>query len=126
MDGLLSAAPEALEVPRKRRLSHAQRLHAPRDFERVYAGKQAVHASEVVVFYSPNGMQRARLGVSVSTKHGNAVRRNRIKRVFRAAYRQCQSILPQGFDYVLIPRKGVKEYSTALVAAALIKASKRF
>ena len=107
------------------RLTYSQRLHDPREFQKVYAAQKAIHAPNVVVFFCPNGLNRARLGVSVGTKHGNAVRRNRIKRVFRAAFRNCQNLLPAGFDYVLVPRKGVKEYSTEGVRATLEKLAGR-
>jgi len=103
----------------RERLRYSQRLHDPRDFQRVYAAQKSIHAPNVVVFLCPNEMKAARLGVSVGTKHGNAVRRNRIKRVFRAAFRKMQRVLPGGFDYVFVPRKGVAEYSTASVCQAL-------
>jgi ribonuclease P protein component len=110
---------------KRERLTYSQRLHDPREFQKVYAAQKVIHAPKVVVFFCPNGTQHARLGVSVGTKHGNAVRRNRIKRVFRAAFRQTQNVLPIGFDYVLVPRKGVKEYTTADIREALEKMASR-
>jgi len=106
---------------KRERLSYSQRLHDPKEFQTVYAAQTVIHAPKVVVFFCPNGARAARLGVSVGTKHGNAVRRNRIKRVFRAAFRQVQGLLPAGYDYVLVPRKGVKDYETAVIRAALEK-----
>jgi ribonuclease P protein component len=70
-------------------------------------------------------LKQSRLGVAVSRKYGNAVRRNRIKRVFRAAFRKCQHDLPAGFDYVLLPRHGVKDYSTAVIEAELLAAARK-
>jgi ribonuclease P protein component len=110
--------------PRDERLPYTKRLHDPKEFQRVYETKLAVHTPLVVVFLRANGRPVSRLGVSVSTKHGNAVRRNRIKRVFRAAFRALQSTLPVGIDYVLVPRKGVKDYSTVAVSAVLDAARK--
>lgn len=75
--------------------------------------------------YCANGLGYSRLGVSVGVKHGNAVRRARIKRVFRAAFREARHALPTGFDYVLIPRKGVVEYTSVRIEKALIEAAKR-
>ncbi|MCW8130124.1 MAG: ribonuclease P protein component [Planctomycetota bacterium] len=95
------------------------RLRESTDFQRVYNAQEALHGPNVVVFYCANGLPLARMGVSVGRKHGNAVRRNRIKRVLREAFRQAQDILPSGYDYVLIPRRGVREYRTCDVRASL-------
>ncbi len=103
------------------RLRPHQRLRDPRDFQRVYAGQEALHGPTVVVFFRVNGLAFSRLGVSVGRKHGNAVRRNRIKRVLREAFRLSQRLLPSGFDFVLIPRRQVKEYRTDEVRDVLLR-----
>lgn len=56
----------------------------------------------------PNGFSRARLMVAVSGKHGSAVRRNRVKRICREAFRLNRQDLPIGYDYVLLPRAGAE------------------
>lgn len=95
------------------------RLRESTDFQRVYNAQEALHGPNVVVFYCINGLPVARMGVSVGRKHGNAVKRNRIKRVLREAFRQAKESLPCGYDYVLIPRRGVREYKTVDVRASL-------
>jgi len=109
------------ECARKRTLTLGarQRLRDPAEFQRVYEAQEALHGPSMVIFFKPNGLAYSRLGVSVGRKHGNAVRRNRIKRVLREAYRRLQHHLPSGLDYVLIPRRGVKQYRTAEVLEIL-------
>lgn len=43
-----------------------------------------------------------RLGITASKKVGNAVRRNRLKRIVRAAFRATEGFLPPGFDLLVI------------------------
>ena len=46
-----------------------------------------------------------RLGLSVSKDHGRAVRRNKIKRILREAFRLSRPGLPGDYDVILIPQK---------------------
>lgn len=50
--------------------------------------------------------QTRRLGVVASRKVGNAVLRNRAKRVFREIFRRNQALLPQGCDVMVIVKRG--------------------
>lgn len=53
---------------------------------------------------SPTG--RTRLGITASTKVGNAVIRNRAKRWTREWFRKSKSNLPIGVDLIIIVRRG--------------------
>ena len=55
-----------------------------------------------------NNLGRPRLAVIISRRHGNAVRRNRVKRLCREAFRTCRDKLPQSYDYIINPRVGVE------------------
>jgi ribonuclease P protein component len=64
--------------------------------------------SGLVVYACENDLGYCRLGLSVSRKVGNAVRRNRLRRICREAFRLTKHELPGGLDLVLIP-KGTEE-----------------
>jgi len=51
---------------------------------------------------APNACNHARLGLAVSTKYGNAVQRNRLKRCLRSAFRQ-HPIRNKNIDILAIP-----------------------
>jgi len=58
--------------------------------------------SPLLVFICENGLDFCRLGVSVGKNSGNAVKRNRIKRVLREVFRTNQANLPVGVDIVMM------------------------
>jgi ribonuclease P protein component len=97
-------------------------MKTPAEFERCYARKRSTSDQVLIVYACENGRSHPRLGCSVSRKVGNAVVRNRYKRLFREAFRLVQHDLPLGVDLILIPRPG-PEPSLAEVKASLVKLS---
>ena len=87
------------------RLKKTQRFRKGREFRRCYDEGVRSGDDHLLVFAIQNDLSDSRLGVSVSKKHGNAVARNRKKRLLREAFRLTQHSLPQGIDFVLIPRQ---------------------
>ena len=59
------------------------------------------------MFGLPNEEGGPRLGITVTRKVGNAVRRNRIKRVFREIFRQNLHQLDAALDLVINAHRGI-------------------
>jgi ribonuclease P protein component len=81
-----------------------EHLRRPADFRRVYDRRRSVSDERLIVYACPNDLPHNRLGLSVSRKVGGAVQRNRLRRLFREAYRLTRHQMPTGLDLVLIPR----------------------
>jgi ribonuclease P protein component len=71
----------------------------------------------LIVYARDNDLPYNRLGLSVSRKFGGAVQRNRMRRLFREAYRLTKHDLPTGLDLVVIPRKREEPSLTSLLEA---------
>ena len=73
-------------------------------FRRLYAkGKSAVSPT-LAVYCRRNGQKIDRLGLTVSTKIGKAVRRNKVRRRIREAYRIHEGRVLPGWDVVVVAR----------------------
>ena len=74
------------------------------EFRRLYnKGKSAVTPS-MVVYCRKSRLAHNRIGITVSTKLGCAVKRNRARRRLRELFRLAQPRLKQGFDVVIVAR----------------------
>ena len=100
------------------RLGQASRLRRRREFLAVQQRGRRLHAGPLVVLALQSCASRARLGVTVSSKIGNAVTRNRIKRWVREAFRAVAAGLP-AVDLVVVARPGADRAGLAGARAAL-------
>lgn len=73
----------------------------------------------LTVYILPNKLPVNRFGISVSKKNGGAVQRNRIKRIFRAAYRLCEAEFPIGYDIIFAARNDACERTSKEVIGFL-------
>lgn len=93
------------------------RVRKQADFDRVHRAQAYAADDVLVVRGTRNGLAQSRLGLSVSRKVGNAVQRNRWKRLIREAFRTSRTDLPGGIDFVARPRKGAVADLAAIQAS---------
>jgi ribonuclease P protein component len=79
-----------------------KRLTREKDFKAVLSHNLRVSNKLFTLYITENDYGHPRLGISVSRFCGNAVVRNRLKRLLREAFRQSQDQIPADFDYLLI------------------------
>jgi ribonuclease P protein component len=100
-------------------LSRDHRLTSSGDFRRVYAQGESWSNPMLVLYKTPNGLDRSRFGFSVSRRIGSAVVRNRVKRLIREAVRLLCDMVSPGWDIVFIARKGIVGADYAQVEGAV-------
>lgn len=74
------------------------------DFRRIYARGKSYVSPLVVVYALKNRTKNVRVGITTSKKVGNAVQRNRSRRVIREAFRALAPRVRPGFALVLVAR----------------------
>ncbi|MCW2278281.1 ribonuclease P protein component [Heliophilum fasciatum] len=117
------------------------RLRRNQDFQKVYQRGQSIGGRYVVLYrlhhqgtaisskvkdkigFSPALGQR--FGFSVSSKVGNAVTRNYIKRVFRAICRRHAPHIAKNHDIILIARHKIKGIHFEQVEQDIVRLLKR-
>ena len=106
------------------RFSKQDRICKRNEINRVFELGKSASDNIMHLYMLANNLGRSRLAVVISRRHGNAVRRNRVKRLCREAFRTSRDKLPQSYDYVINPRVGV-ELSLEAIKRSLQDLSER-
>ena len=96
------------------RFLRREHLRHRKDFARVYARRSSSGDAALVVFVAENGLERSRLGISVSKRIGNAVCRARVRRRIREAFRKSKQVLPTGIDIICVAKRPAVDKETDL------------
>ena len=98
--------------------SRASRLRLKKEFEAVFAAGRKTVTKDLVAWHSQGGDEDKKIGLMVSKKTGGAVKRNRLKRLLREAFRLGKKELKEGTRLIIYPKAGcaVKNLAQARVA----------
>ena len=99
-----------------------KRLKKNSDFSKMFTRGKKCFSPALIVLYLPAA--HTSLGICVSKKHGKSVKRNRIKRLLREAFRHTCGQLKRPCAVVLIP-KPAEEYTLRAFESSLRGALRR-
>ncbi len=93
------------------RFTREERVRRRSEFERIYEHGARVRGRFMTVFVLENTLPVSRLGIAATRKLGDAVRRNRAKRLVRDVFRRNKR--GAGYDIVVVPRAELLDADTA-------------
>ncbi len=96
-----------------------------KEFKKVYKKGRYFAEKYLVLYILANKEDYNKVGYSVSKKVGNAVRRNRIKRLMKENYRRIYHELKHGYYLVFTARVASKDASYHDIKNCMIKALNR-
>ncbi len=96
-------------------------LNRNADFHRTYRRGKVYTSPALVSYVTKNRAGICRIGITTSKKIGNAVERNRSRRVIRAAFRAVEPQLNPGWDIVFVARSKTKYLKSTQLEAIMRK-----
>ncbi len=90
------------------------------DFQKVYQERNSKANRLLVLYVRLNGLDRNRLGISVSKKVGNSVVRHHLTRLIRESYRLHEDLFQIGWDMVVVVRKQARDADFHQMESALL------
>lgn len=103
---------------------YTETLNKNKDFLFLYKKGKSVVGRYAVIYVRPNKKPYNRLGITAGKKVGNAVHRNRAKRIIRQAYRENEKDIPLGLDIVIVARASICDVKSGVISEWLEKSVK--
>lgn len=103
---------------------YTETLNKNKDFLFLYRKGKSVVGRYAVIYVRPNKKPYNRLGITAGKKVGNAVHRNRAKRIIRQAYRENEKDIPLGLDIVIVARASICSVKSGVISEWLAKSVK--
>ena len=91
------------------------------DFRRIYARGKSFPDKALVTYVLKNNLEVTRCGITAGKKIGNAVERNRSRRVIRAAFSDLKGQVESGYDIIFVARGRTKFLKSYIVKKAMLR-----
>ena len=106
----------------RRFMKKENRLKLNRDFRRLYARGKCAAVGCIAVYAMASKRPFSRVGLTVGKGVGNAVRRNRAKRLLRVAFDEAGQNLAGSYDLIIVARNRIVDKKSGQVIRDLNKA----
>lgn len=95
---------------------YTEMLNNNKIFLLLYKKGKPIISKWLVIYIRKNNLPYNRLGITAGKKVGNAVRRNRAKRIIRQVYRENELKMPLGIDIVIVARYGLPDVKSNVIS----------
>lgn len=86
-----------------------EKIKKTKEFNEIYNNAKKVYTKYAIIFVKENKMNKKKFGFVASKKTGNAVQRNRIKRLFREFVRLNENKFEDNKDYIFVGKAILKD-----------------
>ena len=105
-------------------MQFSESLKKNHQFQFVYKNGRSYANKYLVMIIKENGLEKNRIGISVSKKVGNSVVRHHVTRLIRESYRLHESVFNSGLDIVVVARNTASQAGYAEIESALLHLAK--
>ena len=89
-------------------LKQKYRLKKKYQFNYVYRVGKSCHGRFLMLVYSPSKNQNVKIGISVSKKVGNSVKRNRARRLLREAVSPFLENIDPNYNIIIVAKQSIE------------------
>ena len=101
-------------------LAKQNRLKKRKEFSYIYKNGTFSACKILSIIYCKGYKKTSKIGFSVSSKIGDAVTRNKVKRKMREAMRSIVSRINNNYNYIVVARNGIETYDFAEIQKSII------
>ena len=94
------------------RFTPNERVKSSEEIRNLFKNGKRITIHGAKLFLSPNDLGKNRIAFALPRNYGNAIKRNRCKRLSREAYRKLKAQLQTGFDMIFLVYPGNDVYET--------------
>ena len=94
------------------RFTRNERVKRSEEIRNLFKNGKRITLHGAKLFLSPNDLGKNRIAFALPRNYGNAIKRNRCKRLSREAYRKLKAQLQTGFDMIFLVYPGNDVYET--------------